>query len=956
MRWISKASLRIKSLFRRSAVDRELDDEMRFHLERQVAANIEAGMSPREARNSALREFGAVEQYKEECRDMRRANWLLDFFQDLRFGVRMLSKSPAFTSIAILTLALGIGANTAIYSLTNAVLFNSLKVQEPKTLYLLQWSARTDPNHASRTGYGDCQDREKPIIVQCSFPTPFFNKVEGTGVFAHFATFAGAPQMSLSGNGPATTVDNAEYVSGDYFETLGIHAEAGRLIAPADDTISAAPVVVLTYGCWKSKFGASQSAIGKTINLNRVAFMIIGVAQRNFDSMAPGEQYQMWIPISTAQKVDVPWDNRDADPNNYWMLGLARLKPGVTARQAEAQLTTMFANDETHGAKAAYKAEDDPRVRVVPAASALTGESEHVEAPIMVLLAAVGVVLLIACGNVAGLLLARASARQKEIAVRLALGAGRGRIARQLLAENMILAICGGGIGVLLSMWLSSAIYVFLTADSGGEPLPFDLKIDARVLTFTIAISVLTGLVFGLAPILRSLRVDLTPALKDSADTLQRFGSRRRWVTLGSALVVGEVTLTIVLLAAAGLLVRTLYNLRNVNAGFDESNIVTFRVEPALAGYKGAEIPAFYQQLQERVAAMPGVRSATYSWIPLLGGGLWTTGFHLPGDPKDKDSDSDMMTVGPDFFETMKIPMKLGRKFGAEDYAIAQRLQAARDEQDERMNASLKIGTQGVAEANQKTYAGLPPLPVLVNDAFVRQYLPKKEPIGFIFGNHGPEGTDLSVSAGWQIVGIVADAKYNNLRRDVQPTIYAPLSGGGATFSVRTTLALASFSQQVRGIVGQMNADLPVYRIRTEEQQINGQLMAERLITRLSSAFGILALVLASVGLYGLLAFEVSRRTREIGIRMALGAKTRDVLRMVIVQGLALAGVGAVVGVAAAWGVTRLMADMLFGVKAADPVTYAVVVAMLAIVAFFACYVPARRAMRVDPMVALRYE
>ena len=324
MRWISKTALRVRSLVRRNAVDRELDDEMRFHLDRQVTANIEAGMSPREARNAALREFGGLEQFKEECRDMRRANWLLDFFQDLRFGVRMLSKSPAFTSIAILTLALGIGANTAIYSLANAVLFNSLKVQEPKTLYLLQWSARTSPNHASRTGYGDCQDKEKPVLVQCSFPTPFFNKVADTGVFAHFATFAGAPQMSLSGNGPATTVDNAEYVSGDYFETLGIHAEAGRLIAPADDTLSAAPVVVLTYGCWKSKFGASQSAIGKTINLNRVAFTIIGVAQRNFDSMAPGEQYQMWIPISTAQKVDVPWDNRDADPNNYWMLGLAR--------------------------------------------------------------------------------------------------------------------------------------------------------------------------------------------------------------------------------------------------------------------------------------------------------------------------------------------------------------------------------------------------------------------------------------------------------------------------------------------------------------------------------------------------------------------------------------------------------------------------------------------------------
>jgi predicted permease len=956
MRWIAKAALRVRSLFHRNAVDRELDDEMRFHVERQITANMEAGMTREEARNAALREFGGVEQYKEECRDMRRANWFLDFLQDVRFGIRTLAKAPGFAMIAILTLALGIGANTAIYSLMSAVLMNSLHVKEPQSLYLLQWTARTDPKHSGTSGYGDCAEQQAPQVLQCSFSNPFLTKVQDTGLFAGLAEFAGAPQLSLSGDGPATMVDSAEYVSGDYFETLGIRAEAGRLIGEADDRPTSSPVVVLTYSYWKAKFGGSRTVIGKTINLNRVPFMIIGVAQRDFQSVSPGIRYQMWIPFATAPKIDLPWDNRDADSNNYWIVAVGRLKSGMTSQQAEAELTTMYVNDMTHGARAPFKAQDDPRVHVVPAPKGLTGEAEQVKEPLAVLMAAVGVVLLIACGNVAGLLLSRAAARQKEIAVRLALGAGKGRIARQLLAENLILSITGGALGILLAMWLSDAITAFLVADSGGEPLPFDVKIDGRVLLFTIAISVLTGILFGLAPTLRSLRVDLTPALKDSASGLQGTGPKRRWLTAGSALVVGEVMLTIMLLSTAGLLVRTLHNLRNVNPGFDTSNIVTFHVDPTIVGYKQAEVDEFYRNLQERVATIPGVKSATYSWQALLGGGLWTTSFHLPGDPKDKDSDADMLPVGPDFFLTMRIPLKQGRELNDMDYATAQRLELARKEQSERIAASIRNGSKGLAEENQKAFAGLPPMPVLVNEAFVRKHIPKRDPLGFAFGNSVPTDTDPSVSTGWQIVGVVGDAKYNQLRRAVQPTMYVPLSGGGAAFTVRTTMALGSFSQQIRSVVGQMNPDLPVYLIRTEQQQIDGQLMAERLITRLSSIFGLLALLLASIGLYGLLAFEVSRRTREIGIRMALGARTADVLGMVIRQGLALAGTGALIGVGAAWGVTRLMGDLLFEVKAGDPGTYVVVVGMLGAVAFLACYVPARRAMRVDPMVALRYE
>ncbi len=460
-----------------------------------------------------------------------------------------------------------------------------------------------------------------------------------------------------------------------------------------------------------------------------------------------------------------------------------------------------------------------------------------------------------------------------------------------------------------------------------------------------------------IAPAFRAVRVDLMPALQDAAGrspTARR--GLARWFSMGNALVVAQVALTMVVLVGAGLLVRTLQNLKTVDPGFDTRNILTFRVNPTLAGYKRPEIDALLPGLQERLAAIPGVISVSYSWRPLLGNGLWTTSFHLPGKPKDAEVESDMLPVGPSFFGTMHIPLRLGREFNSADFEQAQRVVEVRAAEDERVAAALKDGGKGVAEVNQKAVAGLAPTPAIVNETFVRRYFPKVNPLGIRFGERIADDTEPTSNPGWEIIGVVGDAKYNRLRRAVEPTGYIPSSGRATSFAVRTALDPGSYVSQIRGVVAQVDKNLPVFQVRTETQQIDQQLFQERLIARLSTFFGVLALILACIGLYGLLSYEVTRRTREIGIRMALGAKADDVLRMVIREGIMLAAVGAAIGIAVAFGVTRFLTSLLYDVRAADPATFAGVALLLATVAALACYLPARRATRVNPLVALRYE
>jgi predicted permease len=578
---------------------------------------------------------------------------------------------------------------------------------------------------------------------------------------------------------------------------------------------------------------------------------------------------------------------------------------------------------------------DNPAIRLLPAQSALTGARTRYSNPLYVLMLAVGIILLIACANVAGLMLARAARRQKEIAVRLALGAGRARIVRQLLTESVMLSVLGGALGIIFAYWGAHAILSFVS-NNQARPVAFAMGIDTRVLLFTVGISVLTGVLFGMAPAFRGVRVDLTPALKEGeagSAGVSRFGGSAfgKWLSAGNALVVTQVALAIVVLVGAGLLVRTLVNLRSVDVGFDSHNLVIFGIDPADAGYKTAEIDSFYRDLQQRLAATPGVTSVSYSMMPLLSGGLMMTGFHWPGTPQDEVSTSDVLQVGPNFFSTMQIPFVLGRSFTSTDFQVT----------------PLPMG--------ENTPPAAVPTPVIVNQAFVEKFLGEENPLGKRFGQE-PASNMGPGHAGWEIIGVVRDAKYESLRGESKPTMYTPERGMRASFEVRTAANPQALLPAIRKVVAQVNANLPLYDVTTESQQIDRLLFEERLIARLSGFFGLLALALACIGLYGLLSYEVSRRTREIGIRMALGAQARDVLRLIVKQGIMLAAVGAVVGIGVATGVTRYLTSFLYDVHADDPLTIIAVAALLGIVAFAACYIPARRATRVDPMVALRYE
>ncbi len=1002
-----------------------LEQDIRAHIEMETQDNIARGMSPEEARYAAVRKFGNVTRVQEDARDVWSFVWLEQLWQDVRFGLRMLHKSPVFTAVAVLTLAFGIGANTAIFSLIDAVMLRSLPVANPGQLVLLKWSARKAPNLFGMMSSGDCPSdmfgsRLNP--AGCSFSEPMFREIAAANIFSGTAAFANSGRLDLTGNGPASVI-NGQLVSGDFFRTLGLKAVLGRLIDASDDTSSAAAVTVLNYGYWQSAFGGSSEVIGRTIELNTVPFTIVGVAEQRFTGITPGSDYDVWIPLFAGPKINrlqgpLGAQDRQNDVANWWLTIVGRIKTGTLPAQAQAVVSGMFRNEVLHGAvrlfpggemgalleprmgrsnvaanapmlapmqpgpgnaaiqfhsesgggpppqatgngnarmmlpapqaapaasgganpgdtpsanipKTLSTAEDNPQVTLISAQTGLVGTRARYSDPLYVLMLAVGIILLIACANVAGLMLARAAARQKEMAVRLALGAGRARIVRQLLTESLMLSVLGGALGVLFAYWGAHTIISFVSSNQ-TRPLGFATGVDLRVLAFTVSVSLFTGILFGVAPAFRSARVDLTPTLKEgegSSAGSGRFGAK--WLSAGNALVVTQVALAVVVLVGAGLLVRTLQNLRSVDLGFDAHNVLIFAIDPALAGYKAAQADNLYRDLQGRLAETPGVKSASYSMTPLLSNGLMITMFHWPGTPEGQTAESDTLDVGPHFFQTLHIPLLAGREFSAADFELA------------------------AANGGEKPASA--PTPVIVNQTFVQKYLGKENPIGKAYGAAaaGPIGP---ASPGYEIVGVVRDAKYNDLRREIHPMMYQPHHVGVATFELRTAADPQALLPAIREAVGQVNADLPLFNVTTQSQQIDRLLFQERLVARLAGFFGALALVLACIGLYGLLSYEVSRRTREIGIRIALGAQPERVLKLVLRQGIVLALAGAAVGIGVALGVTRYLGSMLFNVRASDPLTICAVAMLLALVALAACYIPARRATRVDPMVALRYE
>lgn len=923
---------KLRAILTRKRRESDLNDELGFHLDREIEQNIARGMAADEARRQALIAFGGVAQTRESLREVHSGRFFDAFLQNVRYGLRLLRKTPGFTTIAVLTLALGIGANTAIFSLIDAIIFRSLPIRDPQSLVVFEWHANHGPTTYSYRNFGDCEDNRDNNPRGCSLSLPFFKEVqEQHNLFSHVAAYTGGESFDMSGNGPARIIRGG-FVSGDYFPTLGLRAHVGRLISSSDDSPEAAAVTVLNYSFWQTAFGGSPAAIGKTIRLNGVPFTIVGVTQPEFDALTLSNKYDLWVPISGRSNLIPRWSAKQDQLDSWWLIMIGRVKPGVAATQAQAAVSLIFRNETVNAPKPIFKAEYQPSIRLASAAQTLGGSQDESLRPLYVMMLCVGVVLLIACANVAGLLLSRSAARQREIAVRLALGAKRGRIILQLLTESLLLSLAGGMLGLIVAMWGARALMAMVSAGSVDPPL-FAAQLDWRVLAFTAGVSILTGIAFGLAPAFRGSDIGLTATLKSGEGGFAVGSGRQRRVTSGGVLVAVQMALAIVVLVTAGLLVRTLSNLRSLNPGFDTTSLLLFGVDPRLAGYKGAQVDNLYRDLQEKFSALPGVKSATYSWRPLLGGGLSTESFHRPGTPPNsKDEvDADELSVASNFFATLHIPFRAGRDFTLADFAAA--------------------------AANSGDHpSGSAPSPAIVNQAFVEQYLAGKDPIGLIFGDSRGDETGEPPFPGYRIVGIVANAKYNSLRREIKPTFYRPNVGGDAFFELRTAGDPMAMMPAVRNIVSHESDDLALFRISTETQALDRQVVSERMTAQLASFFGLVALVLACMGLYGLLSYEVTRRTREIGIRMAVGAQSHNVVKLVLGKALVLIAAGAAVGLAASVGITSFLKTVLYGVQAGDPTTLLAVSALLSLVALAACYVPARRATRVDPLVALRYE
>ena len=938
----------------------ELNEEIDAHLRMAERDRLARGENPGRAAQSARRELGNAALIHETTRDQWGWRWLETLLQDFRYACRMLRKSPGFTAVAVLTLALGIGANTAIFSFVDAVLLTSIPVKAPQQLVAFSWSAHAQPKIKGLSDYGDCADQ--PGIGDCSFSIPFFKTLRAqANAFSGMAAFAGPMDVDLSGNG-AASMARGLYVSGDFFSTLGVSTFIGRPLAPSDDLPSAPPVIVLNYSYWARAFAAAPSVIGRTVHLDSTTATIVGVADPRFTNLTPGKPLDFFMPFSVADSVRGEWwgnQDRVSDATERWIVILGRLKDGVSLGQAQATATAIFRNEMIHGVAQFFKPEDAPAITLRPLRSGLNGETSEIAPALYVTMTIVAFILLIACANVAGLTLARSASRQKEMAVRLALGAGRARIARQLLTESLLLSLVGGALGVLLSIWGIDAITA-LFSSGYYQTFPFVIAPDWRVLTFTIAITFATGVLFGLAPALRGSRVDLTPSLKESASSLPGVASHTgRRFRLGDALVVAQVALSIVVLIGAGLLVRTLRNLHGINPGFDPQNILLFGIDPHLAGYTDAQTQQLYANLQQRFTALPGVISASYSEDALLDGGWSGNDVHLDGAPPKQNVNTATLTVGLDFFSTMRIPLLAGRNFTSADFAAAaatnaaNKVRAAAAKSKPAPSASAPAPPTALEEA----YFHSAPVPVLINEFFAKKFFANQNPVGLHMGDEQRADSDVqNLGPGYTIIGVVGDTKYPQLRRKIVPIMFLPLMSNEAHFELRTAANPTALVKNVREIVSQAGDNLPLTDVRTQTEQIDQILFQERLMARLSSFFGALALALACIGLYGLLSYEVACRTRELGVRMALGARHRDLLRLVVGQGILLVLIGAAIGIAAAFGVTRFISAMLYDVRANDPFTMLAVAILLILVALLACYIPARRAMKVDPMVALRYE
>jgi predicted permease len=890
-----------------------LIEELAQDLEDCYAALLASGVTEKEAYQRTLAELSGGELLRRELRRVerqpnpepvvfgtnKRSNMIADLWQDLRYGARMLLKRKGFTLVAALSLALGIGANTAIFSLLDALLLKPLPVEQPEQLVVVNIATLSQPGRR-----------------YSSFSYPVFRELrEKNAVFSGMFARSGL-QMSLYGGGQTERVQG-EVVSGNFFSVLGVKPQLGRLLTEEDDqTPGAHPVAVISFNFWQRRFGSDPQIIGQAIRLNDYPFTIIGVAPQGFHGVEVGVTPDVRIPLTMDGQVRPrPGAPIFEQRGSMWLGVMARLKPGASIEQAQAGADTVFQiAREPDVRRVTGETLDDRnfrslRIHLDSAKTGASNLSRQFSQPLIVLMCMVGVALLIACLNVANLLLARATARQKEIAVRLALGAGRYRLVRQLLTEGLLLSALGGALGLLFARWGTGVLLGFLPQ---GRTL--EINPDLRMLGFTLGVTLLSSLLFGLAPSLQATRPNLIPALKNEMAVVS--GSCRRW-ELSRLLVILQVALSLALLVGAGLFARSLRNLKTVDIGYNTDQVITMALDPAQNGYKIERLRNFYDQLSERLAALPGVKTTTFTRNAPMSGSYSRFGIEVSGyQPRSGEEMAVLFNqIGPQFFATFGTPLLLGREFSAQDTPES-------------------------------------PKVVIVNHSLARHFIGAESPLG--------KRITLENYKDLEIVGVVADAKYRDLKEAAPLTAYIPYSQydqlGQRILCVRATGATGALVATIRQEVRNLDPNLPVFNVKTFAEQINESVSQERLVALLSSFFGLFALLLASLGLYGVMAYSVARRTNEIGVCMALGAERRDVIWLVMRESLLLVAVGVSIGLAIALAMARLVSTLLFGLTPTDPLTIALATMLMIGVAAIAGYLPARRASRVDPLVALRCE
>lgn len=912
-------------LLRRRRAEREMEEELRTHLRRRTDDLERQGLSREEAERQARIEFGGYQRCKEECREALGTRLLSELIADLRYGLRQLRRNPGFTAVAVITLALGIGANTAIFTVFDALVLRALPVRQPGRLVML-----TDPN-AEGLGYGFNQG-VRDLLAYPEFEYLRDHNTVFSGSFAADGELPDLPVRLGSESGQSSgQIETARVslVSGQYFSTLGIKALRGQVFtSEVDKARGASPVAVASYAFWSRRFNRDPSAIGRMIKIRQTPFTIIGVTPPGFSGVAVGEAPDLWVPMTMQAAV---YPGRDmlspvaAMQNEFvWLQSMARLKPGVTIKQAQANVTLLFQQFLESQAGTNLTATQrrnylDQQIELRPGAGGVAPVRGTMGDPLKVLLGLVGIVLLIACANVANLLLARGSVRQREFAVRAALGAGRARLIWQLLAESFLLALFGAAAGVLLARWGSALLARTLPGIQSAATVHLNLAPDWRVLTFTILITLLTALLFGLAPARRAAAVSVAPALK-SASSGAADQVRNRWFSSGKLLVIVQVSASLILLVAAGLFAHTLARLSEVSLGYSPEHLLLFRVDAAAAGYQDKKLTIFCRQLLGRLEAIPGVSSATVSANGLFEGSdsgdpIAVEGYKPSGA---EHPHARMDRVGPGYFRTVGIPILLGREIEDSDAAPA-------------------------------------PRAAVINQAFAKTYFAHSNPLGKTVRDVFPGNPGVM-----EVVGEAGNARINNLREPVRPRIYFPLYNPlwpvrSISFEVRTANP-AAVSAAIRNAVAETNEALLPVHLETLPALVDQSTRDTRFIAGLAGLIALLAALLAGIGLYGVMSYTVARRTRDIGIRMALGAAPKRILWLVLRETLLLVSIGVLLGVPLAIAGQSVVKSLLFGLGRVDFIALALAVAMLTAIAAVAGLLPARRAAKVDPIVALRCE